>query len=630
MPRARHFLALVCALQLALQVAFACEQYPYRYAAGVTCTGDDFPIPGDTCTQHCPSGQAATPVVTVATCGDDGLWDNIQVGTEDNCVGPAGCNGEGHGKPWVEHGYWHCYGGQHFAGSTCELVCDPFYNHVKVTVYGTTIIDQTDTRTFCAPVDDTNTSAGYAWTNAHELPTFQCEEAPGCYTPIIDNPNNPDNGHNQWTCTDANNPDSDCTLSCPEGYHTIGANVTTCEVNDLAPSGYAWSRTPGSCDTTAMCAGPYFDSVDFASCTYSNGSRAWPVANPWGFSDNYYPSTTCTLECTINAYYDDVLSEDDDYTPTKQVPDVSSITCGLDGKWSTDLNKIACSVPPPPCTWALGGPESAEHAQDGYGDFSFGFIFGSCIAVVGAGVIFEFAFHFAHHYAEHHRKRRMTALLEAVRHELSVVGLLAFGVYMVASSCSFQTEEMAESKEVLELIHMLLFLIIVVYFALLIISMLPFRFIVGWFNRLELARKGEKVSPRTAILRGIGAPFAALLISASRIPVKSYVPLRLLLIHRHGLPDDFNLGRYLKLISYHKIAEAMEKSWQGFGAILFIALPLHSGVEAIIPVMTGFFVAVAVMHRLARCCVRDAALGESRDLWCAPSMVCCVVSGVLC
>ena len=82
--------------------------------------------------------------------------------------------------------------------------------------------------------------------------------------------------------------------------------------------------------------------------------------------------------------------------------------------------------------------------------------------VAAVGVVCEILLHSAKHHL-HHKEKAM-ALLNAVLNELTVMGIIGFVTYVINTDCIWKVP--SDYKEVFEVIHMLIFIIVVVYILL--------------------------------------------------------------------------------------------------------------------------------------------------------------------
>jgi len=109
------------------------------------------------------------------------------------------------------------------AHSACSIVCNEFHELQHLDDYGQWgAVDGPASLAFCAPVDDKNLSAGYAWTQAsewRETLRYRCSKVAGCYDPVLVDPQSPGSLH--WSCTNADGPDSECT-NAPLGITRMG------------------------------------------------------------------------------------------------------------------------------------------------------------------------------------------------------------------------------------------------------------------------------------------------------------------------------------------------------------------------------------------------------------------------
>lgn len=84
-----------------------------------------------------------------------------------------------------------------------------------------------------------------------------------------------------------------------------------------------------------------------------------------------------------------------------------------------------------------------------------------CVVAV-VGIFCEILLHTAKHHL-HHKEKAM-ALLNAVLNELTVMGIIGFVTYVINTDCILKVPD--DYKEVFEVIHMLIFIIVVVYILL--------------------------------------------------------------------------------------------------------------------------------------------------------------------
>eukprot|EP01102_Stenamoeba_stenopodia_P007746 TRINITY_DN2181_c1_g2_i1.p1 TRINITY_DN2181_c1_g2~~TRINITY_DN2181_c1_g2_i1.p1 ORF type:complete len:500 (-),score=107.67 TRINITY_DN2181_c1_g2_i1:84-1583(-) len=206
-----------------------------------------------------------------------------------------------------------------------------------------------------------------------------------------------------------------------------------------------------------------------------------------------------------------------------------------------------------------GGSSSASEATEDKTSLLF-----ESMIVLFVLVVASIAFHTVSHWLQHAVSRSLIgpSFLQAVYRELSLLGMISFFLFVVSFSGGLSTH----GKEVVEEIHMTLFIASVYYIAFIVFLLLSSVFWIRRMQKLEHKVANQKTErPKTTLWEKFKK-----WVSLRQVIVKSeYSQIRQAVIDQHQLPQEFNYSAYVGVQLQRNLLHIIEIDWKLWLATAF-------------------------------------------------------------